>query len=67
VTTATLPRLLTVAEVADALRFSRAHIRRLIANGQLRSIKTGPDGWHRIPESELERLLGTDHEEAVEA
>ena len=34
-------RLLTVAEVADLLKISRRHVRRLIADGRLHVIRLG--------------------------
>jgi excisionase family DNA binding protein len=69
-TIAALPRLYSVAEVADALGFSEAWIRTLCARGQIKSHRIGPLGHHRIPEDELERLLGRplhDDEEGDEA
>lgn len=48
-------RLLTVAEVARAMRVSNMTVYRLIKSGQLRAIRVGKN--YRIRESEVERYL----------
>lgn len=50
-------RYFTVSEAAEALQLSVPTIKRYIYDGQLKSTKL-PGGQHRIPESEVERLLG---------
>jgi len=52
-------RHLTVSEAAEALQLSVPTIKRYIYSGKLRSTKL-PGGQHRIPESEIERLLSPD-------
>lgn len=52
------PQLLTVHEVARALRCSDETIRRRVADGTLKSIRLA--GITRIPESELARVLNPD-------
>ena len=49
-------RHLTIHEAAEALQLSVPTIKRYIYDGKLRSTKL-PGGQHRIPESEIERLL----------
>ena len=50
-----LPRLLTVSEVAEALRLSRKTLYRHLERGLIRGQKVG--GEWRIPASELDRIL----------
>ncbi len=52
-------RHLTIAEAAEALQLSVPTIKRYIYDGKLRSTKL-PGGQHRIPETEVERLLAGD-------
>lgn len=54
-------RHLTIHEAAEALQLSVPTIKRYIYDGKLKSIKL-PGGQHRIPESEIERLLRTPEE-----
>lgn len=49
-------RHLTVNEAAAALRVSVPTIKRYLYEGKLRSVKL-PGGQHRIPQSEIDRLL----------
>lgn len=49
-------RQLTVSEAAEALNLSVPTIKRYIYEGKLHSTKL-PGGQHRIPESEIDRLL----------
>jgi excisionase family DNA binding protein len=49
-------RHLTIHEAAEALQLSVPTIKRYIYDDKLKSIKL-PGGQHRIPESEIERLL----------
>jgi excisionase family DNA binding protein len=53
---ACLPRLLTVAEVAEGLRVSAKTIRRMVARGELQVIRIGRAV--RIMETEYIRLVG---------
>lgn len=48
-------RLLTVREVADAMRVSHMTVYRLIRSGQLRAVRVGR--VFRIRESEIDRYL----------
>jgi excisionase family DNA binding protein len=56
VTTVSLPRLYTIAQVSEALGVSKGYVRALIADGRVRSVRFGASGWHRIPQEEVERL-----------
>ncbi|HOJ21442.1 MAG TPA: thioredoxin family protein [Armatimonadota bacterium] len=47
---------LTIAEAAEALHLSVPTIKRYIYEGKLRSTKL-PGGQHRIPQSEIDRIL----------
>ena len=48
----------SVAECASALRVHRSTFRHWLKSGLVRFQRTGPKGKLRIPESELQRLLG---------
>jgi excisionase family DNA binding protein len=50
-------RLLRLSEVAHLLGVSRGSVRELVASGQLRSIRLGEQGWHRVPVEDVERLI----------
>ena len=50
---------LTIAEAAEALHLSVPTIKRYIYEGKLRSTKL-PGGQHRIPQSEIDRILSPD-------
>jgi excisionase family DNA binding protein len=52
-----LPDVLTVAEVARALRFTPTTIYAKLERGEIRGVRTNPTARIRIPRSELERLL----------
>lgn len=52
-------RLFSLSEVAEALNVSELTVKRYIYAGKLRSHKL-PGGQHRIPQSELSRLLEGD-------
>ncbi|MGQ9732789.1 MAG: MTH895/ArsE family thioredoxin-like protein [Candidatus Zipacnadales bacterium] len=54
-------RHLTVSEAAEALQLSVPTIKRYLYEGKLHSIKL-PGGQHRIPQSEIDRLLSPDPE-----
>jgi excisionase family DNA binding protein len=56
------PRVLTVAQVANALQVSEATVYRRVAEGDLRAVRTGHGRFAgiRIPVAELERYLGSD-------
>jgi excisionase family DNA binding protein len=56
-TTTYQPRLVTVSTVARMLGLHPKSVRKLIAEGQLRSIRVGPAGWYRIPIDDVERLI----------
>jgi molybdopterin-binding protein len=51
-----MPKLYTPREAAQVLGFSYASLKQWIYNGKLKSIQTA-GGHHRIPESEVDRLL----------
>ena len=51
------PRAYTVTEAAQLLGVYPGTVRRLIRAGRLRSVRFGEHGHHRIPASELDRLL----------
>ena len=53
-------RLLRLSEVAEALGVSRGRVRELVADGQLRSVRFGEHGWHRVPVEEVERILSAE-------
>jgi len=59
-------RHLTIAEAAEALQLSVPTIKRYIYDGKLRSTKL-PGGQHRIPETEVDRLLTGDETVAPNA
>ena len=60
----TEPRFLTVAQAAVALGVSAPTIRRWVKDGHLVAVQIGgPDGVLRIPEAELERLVGEAQED----
>ena len=59
-TTALTPRLFTVSECAEVLGLHRASVLELIHDGRLRSVRFGPNGWHRVPIEEVDRLLSTE-------
>jgi excisionase family DNA binding protein len=51
-------RLLTIPEVAAALRVSRGTVYRLVRVGRIPALRLGADGGSfRIPEDQLERAL----------
>lgn len=56
---------LTVTEAAQALHLSVPTIKRYIYEGKLQSVKL-PGGQHRIPDTEIQRLLGNDSAQAAE-
>lgn len=49
--------LLKIKDVAQALNVHRASVERWIKDGKLNAVKL-PSGYYRIPEEELNRLLG---------
>lgn len=55
---------LTVTEVAEALHLSTATVKRYIYDGRITSVKL-PGGQHRIPRSEVERLLAAQTADAT--
>ena len=57
VTTQIASRLYRVSEVARLLGVSPARVRELVASGELRSVRLGTQGWHRVPADEVERLI----------
>ena len=50
-------RLLRLSEVAAMLGISLDRARELVASGEIRSVRLGGSGWHRVPIAEVERLL----------
>lgn len=50
-------KLLVVKEVADILRVSVEHVRRLIRSGQLSGFKLGRRGGYRIREEDLKNYI----------
>ena len=58
-TSTTLPRQLTVDEVATELRCSTRHVRKLIALGRIKTTRLthGRSSRVHIPRTELERLI----------
>jgi excisionase family DNA binding protein len=57
-------RLLRLSEVARILGVSSGRVRELVAEGHLRSVRLGPQGWHRVPADEVERLIRGDDGDA---
>ena len=51
-----MPKLYTPREAAQVLGMSYAALKQWIYSGKLKSLQT-PGGHHRIPESEVDRLL----------
>lgn len=51
-----MPKLYTPREAAQVLGISYASLKQWIYRGKLKSVQT-PGGHHRIPESEIDRLL----------
>ena len=54
-TTATRPQYLSIGEVAERLRVSRASVYRSVAAGHLRAVRLNPAGALRVPAAEIER------------
>ncbi len=52
----TFPKLLTVKEAADVLRYSPEHIYNLITKGMIRAIKTGGRSI-RIPSNSIQEFI----------
>ena len=50
-------KLLSIQEVADAMKVSGQTVRRLIKRGRLAAYKVGERGQLRVEESELDRYL----------
>jgi len=50
-------KLLLVKEVAEILRVSAEHVRRLIRKGHLRAFKVGRRGGYRIREEDLRSYI----------
>jgi molybdopterin-binding protein len=51
-----MPKLFTPRDAAQVLGVSYASLKQWIYSGKLKSVQT-PGGHHRIPESEIDRLL----------
>ena len=51
-----MPKLYTPRDAAQVLGISYASLKQWIYQGKLKSVQT-PGGHHRIPESEIDRLL----------
>ncbi len=52
-----VPRFLTLADVAEVLNISPAQAYALVRGGELRAIKVGGRGQWRVEESELETYI----------
>jgi len=50
-------RLLRLSEVAAMLGISLDRARELVASGEIRSVRLGGGGWHRVPVEEVDRLI----------
>ena len=50
-------RLLRLSEVAQILGTSRNSVRQLIADGELRTVRFGSAGWHRIRREDVEAFI----------
>ena len=51
------PRLYRASEVAALLGVSPERVRELVASGELRSIRLGGSGWHRVAAEDVERFI----------
>lgn len=52
-----MEKLYTVSEVADLLYVNKQTVQRWLEKGKIKYIQIG-NGWRRVPESEIERILG---------
>ena len=57
--TTTLPRMLTVQEVARTLRYSEKLVRELAQRGVLNATRTGPRGRMRFQEEDVRRFIAS--------
>ena len=60
-------KLLTIPEVADAMKVSEKTVRRLIKRGDLPAFKVGDRGQLRVEEAELERYVESQRVRAADA
>jgi excisionase family DNA binding protein len=51
------PRLLSAKEVARILGVSPKRVRKLVADGDLMSVRLGGEGQHRFRPQDVERLI----------
>jgi excisionase family DNA binding protein len=59
-------KMLKVAEVAERARVDPETVRRWLRGGALRGVRIGPGrGSYRVPESEVDRMLGVEPGTAV--
>jgi excisionase family DNA binding protein len=59
-------KLLTIPEVADAMKVSEKTVRRLIKRGDLPAFKVGDRGQLRVEEAELERYVESQRVRAID-
>jgi excisionase family DNA binding protein len=60
-------KMLKVDEVAERARVNPETVRRWLRSGELRGVLIGPGrGRYRVPESEVDRMLGLPEREAEE-
>ena len=50
-------QLLRISEVAQILGASRNSVRQLLASGELRSVRIGEAGWHRVRREDVEAFI----------
>ncbi|WP_375757408.1 helix-turn-helix domain-containing protein [Corallococcus exercitus] len=60
-------KLLTIPEVAEAMKVSEKTVRRLIKSGDLPAFKVGERGQLRVEEQELERYVESQRVRAADA
>jgi excisionase family DNA binding protein len=60
-------KMLKVPEAAEQLRVTEETVRRWLRSGKLRGKRLGPTkAGYRIPQSEVDRLLGAEPEDPTE-
>jgi excisionase family DNA binding protein len=57
VSTIATDQLLKASEVAEMLGISTDHLRVLVEQKKLQSVRLGEHGWHRFRRSDVERLI----------
>lgn len=53
-----MPELYTTEQVSEILKVNGDTVRRWIRDGRIKSVKL-PNGCHRIPQSEIDRITRT--------